>query len=133
MIRTKLPHKKKVYKRTRKKQANSMLRISVKDKLGKIYKCNIPVFKMHHLPSKKIGMRKRKRESTIIIPVSADDQSWEIVNLKGRRIRPSDLKNKTIVLNKGTKKIRGTVVGVMMENGGATSPPVGGGLPPVDE
>lgn len=110
-----------------------MLSISVKDKLGKIYRCNIPVFKMEHLPSKKIGMRKRKRESTIIIPVSVDNQSWEIVNLKGRRIRPSALKNKTVVLNKGTKKIIGTVVEVMIENGGATSPPVGGGLPPVDE
>lgn len=132
MMRTKLPPK-NVYKRKRKKQANSILSISVKDKLGKIYKCNIPVFKIEHLPSKKFGMRKRNRESTVIVPVSADDQSWKITNLEGRRLRPSDLKNKTVVLNKGTKKIRGTVVGVMMQNGGATSPPVGGGLPPVDE
>lgn len=112
-----------------------MLIISVKDKLGKIYKCNIPVLKVEHLPSKKFGLRKRNRnrESTIIVPVSVDDQSWGIVNFKGRILRPSDLKNKTVVLNKGTKKIRGTVVAVMMENGGATSPPVGGGLPPVDE
>lgn len=132
MMRTKLPPK-NVYKRKRKKQANSILSISVKDKLGKIYKCNIPVFKIEHLLSKKFGMRKRNRESTVIVPVSADDQSWKITNLEGRRLRPSDLKNKTVVLNKGTKKIRGTVVGVMMQNGGATSPPVGGGLPPVDE
>lgn len=133
MVRTKLKTPKSVNKRTRKKQANSILSISVKDKLGKIYKCSIPVFKIERLPSKKFGMRKRNRESTIIVPVSVDDQSWKIVNLEGRRLRPSDLKNKTVVLNKGTKMIRGTVVGVMMENGGATSPPVGGGLPPVDE
>lgn len=133
MMRTKLKTPKNVYKRAGKKQANSMLSISVKDRLGEIYNCNIPVFKMEHLPSKKFRMRKRNRESIIIVPVSADDQSWEIANLKGRRLKPSDLKNKTVILNKGTKRIRGTVVGIMMDNGGATSPPVSGGLPPVDE
>lgn len=130
MLRKKVTKSKSIYKRTRKMQTNAILSISVKDKLGKIYKCSIPIIKIKR---PHFRMRKNSIESTVVVPISADNQNWEIVNLKGRRIRPSRLKNKMVVLNRGTKKIRGIVVEAAMMDGGATSPSVGGGLPPIDE
>lgn len=128
MTQTKLKIYKSIRKKNRKKLANSILNISVKDQLGKIYKCDIPV---KYPKLRKTGITTRER--TIFFPVSADEQNWEITNFKGRRLRISELKNQAVVLHKGTKKISGTVVDVVMASGGATSPPVGGTLPPVDE
>lgn len=90
-------------------------------------------------PVVKVGVQKRitgksiRKNSIYRLIGEKEDSEWGIAKASSPFRTPNNLIDSQIIVTNGKRVVKGTIIKASIVGGGATSPPTGDGLPPVDE